>query len=355
MSNLTPHDTFFCAAFADPRHAASLIRSALARDPAYAALIPHIAWDQLRRVEASVVDAADQGFRVDLLFEAPFVTADGTVIPILFTPIFEHKSYLDRLTAWQSLRYQVRTIDWQRDQPGRHNSWPIVITIVVYHGSVPWTAPRDMRDLFVLPDSLPTELRHAIRSLLPSSRYLLHDLRDCSEGYGDDTHLSLVAFLAVQALKDMARADAERLRTWLQRNSKFLARVLATPRDRAFYGALIWYLMNTTKVEPEVLKQTLYTVLPDNDHEEWLSPFQRMLRDQRAEGLAEGRAEGEARGKADGSKSALAAALLQLLTGRFGTIPEATRSRILSADAVHLQAWFAKAIHAHSLEEALTD
>jgi len=60
VNDLTPHDTFFCAAFADPRHAAGLIRSAMARDPAYAALIPHIAWDQLRRVEATVVDAADR-------------------------------------------------------------------------------------------------------------------------------------------------------------------------------------------------------------------------------------------------------------------------------------------------------
>ena len=355
MTDPTPHDTFFCAAFADPRHAASLIRSALARDPAHAALIPHIAWDRLRRVEATVVDAADRRFRVDLLFEAMFVAADGTEIPILFTPIFEHKRFLDRLTAWQSLRYQVRTIDWHRDQPGRHNSWPIVITIVVYHGDVPWTAPRDMRELFALPDSLPRELRHAIRGLLPSSRYLLHDLRDCSEVYGDDTQLSLVAFLAVQALKDMPRADMERLHGWLQRHQRILARILATPRDRAFYGALIWYLMNTTKVEPEVLKQTLYTVLPDNDHEEWLSPFQRMLREQRAEGLAEGRAEGEARGKADGSKSALAAALLQLLTVRFGPIPDATRSLIHAAETNQLQAWFAKAIHATSMDEALVE
>ena len=109
----------FGAGLADPGHAASLIRSALARDPLHAALIPHIAWDRLRRVEATVVDAADRSFRIDLLFEAPFVTPDGTAIPILFTPILEHKSYLDRITAWQSLRYQVRTIDWQRGQPGR--------------------------------------------------------------------------------------------------------------------------------------------------------------------------------------------------------------------------------------------
>ena len=351
MNDLTPHDTFFCAAFADPRHAAGLIRSAMARDPAYAALIPHIAWDQLRRVEATVVDAADRSFRVDLLFEAPLVTSDGTAIPILFTPIFEHKSFLDRITAWQSLRYQVRTIDWQREQPGRHNSWPIVITIVVYHGSVPWTAPRDMRDLFVLPDSIPSDARHAIRSLLPSSRYLLHDLGACPEEHGDDAQLSLVAFLAVQALKDMARADAERLRAWLQQHRHHILRLLGTTADRAFYGALIWYLMNTTKVEPEVLKQTLYTVLPDNDHEEWLSPFQRMLREQRAEGLAEGRAEGEARG----SRTALATALLHQLTQRFGPIHDSVRSRIQSADTNQLEGWFANVLDAKTLDEVLVD
>ena len=196
-----------------------------------------------------------------------------------------------------------------------------------------------MRDLFVLPDSVPSDSRHAIRSLLPSSRYLLHDLSDCSEEHGDDTHLSLVAFLAVQALKDMSRADAERLRTWLHRYRKFLSLVLDTPRDRAFYGALIWYLMNTTKVEPEVLKQTLYTVLPENDHEEWLSPFQRMLREQRAEG----------------SRTALATALLHLLTQRFGPIPDSTRTRIESADTQQLQGWFARVLDAKSIDDALAD
>ena len=98
--------------------------------------------------------------------------------------------------------------------------------------------------------------------------------------------------------------------------------------------------------QPEVLKQTLYTVLPDNDHEEWLSPFQRMLREQRAEGLAEGKAEG---------KTVLASTLLQFLNRRFGTIPDATRSRIQSADTNQLEGWFAKAIDATSIDEALAD
>ena len=102
----------------------------------------------------------------------------------------------------------------------------------------------------------------------------------------------------------------------------------------------------TSERQPEVLKQTLYTVLPDNDHEEWLSPFQRMLREQRAEG----RAEGEARGR-----TALATALLHLLTQRFGPIPESTRTRIEAADTQLLQGWFAKVLHAKSIDEALAD
>ena len=107
----------------------------------------------------------------------------------------------------------------------------------------------------------------------------------------------------------------------------------------------------TSERQPEVLKQTLYTVLPDNDHEEWLSPFQRMLREQRAEG----RAEGEAEGKAEGSRAALASALLQLLTQRFGPIHDSTRLRIQSADTNQLEGWFANVLDAKTLDEALAD
>ena len=100
-------------------------------------------------------------------------------------------------------------------------------------------------------------------------------------------------------------------------------------------------------------------MLPDNDHEEWLSPFQRMLREQRAEGLAEGRdegrAEGRAEGEARGSRTALAIALLHLLTQRFGLIPDSTRTRIESADTQQLQGWFARVLDAKSIDDALAD
>ena len=99
----------------------------------------------------------------------------------------------------------------------------------------------------------------------------------------------------------------------------------------------------TSERQPEVLKQTLYTVLPDNDHEEWLSPFQRMLREQRAEGLAEGKVEGSR------------AALLQLLTQRFGPIHDSTRLRIQSADTNQLEGWLANVLDATSIDEVLVD
>ena len=96
-------------------------------------------------------------------------------------------------------------------------------------------------------------------------------------------------------------------------------------------------------------------MLPDNDHEEWLSPFQRMLREQLAEGLAEGREEGRAEGEARGSRTALASALLQQLTQRFGPIHDSTRLRIQSADTNQLEGWFANVLDAKTLDEALAD
>ena len=91
----------FRAAFADPVHAAGLIRAAMALDPGYAAMVPHIAWDRLRRVVATVVDAADRQFETDPMFETPLIAPYGTEVQVVFTAIFEQRSHLDRLTAWQ--------------------------------------------------------------------------------------------------------------------------------------------------------------------------------------------------------------------------------------------------------------
>ena len=135
----------------------------------------------------------------------------GAETVVIFRAILEHKRKMDRQTAWQSTRYQIRTIEWHRSQPGGQDSWPIVITIVIYHGDVPWTAPRELRELFDVPMWLPKKTRTAIRNLLPSGRYVLEvPYSDPRELLGDVLrHGSSVEVLEPPEMRAMLRAELQ--------------------------------------------------------------------------------------------------------------------------------------------------
>ena len=64
-----------------------------------------------------------------------------------------------------------------------------------------------------------------------------------------------------------------------------------------------------------------------------------------------GFAEGEARGKAEG----LAAILSDLLTTRFGTIPDPLTDRIRTADPTQLRTWARRCLDAPTIDDVFAD
>lgn len=69
----------------------------------------------------------------------------------------------------------------------------------------------------------------------------------------------------------------------------------------------------------------------------------------REEGREEGRQEGREEGRTEGVTSCL----IQVLSSRFGDIPEETRQRIEAACEADIRAWFDRALHADTLEDAI--
>ena len=330
-----PHDSLFRFAFEDPRHAAPLIRTAMARDSRYAAMLPYIAFDEMRRIDASVVDAADRPFETDLLFEAPIRVPGDEEQRVVFVPIPEHKRHMDRGTAWQSMRYQIRAIDWYRSQPGCSNRWPLVITIVFYHGDEPWTAARDLRDLFELPEHLPPPVRAGIRSLMPSGTYLLDDLRAAADEDYDERKMPLVAHVAVQFLKHLARSDLNDLERHLTRLRAFLVGLMELPNGRPFLGALFWYLMVTTTAAPSEVRETIKNVIPKPTGDVMLNALQRDYRRVLEQGLAE--------------------VLVRLMTKRFGPPSESHLASIGRASIAQLEDWTLRVLDAATADEVVRD
>ncbi len=339
MDPSRPHDSLVRQAFGEPQNAAGLIRIAIGRDPDLAPLLPHVAWERLQRVDATVVDAADRPFFTDLLFAAPLLGPDGAETVVMFRAILEHKRKMDRQTAWQSMRYQIRTIEWHRSQPARQDSWPIVITIVIYHGDVPWTAARDLCDLFDVPSWLPPQTQVTIRNLLPSGRYLLEDLCAQPDEPFDQRKLTLIAHVALEFLKHLPRCDLDTLRLHLLRLREHLIEIWSLPDGRPFLGSLFWYLMATTTSQTEGVRETIRTVLPEPVSNEMLNPLQNLLLEREQAGKAEGEAK----------------ALLRVLELRFGAVPADLRSRAQHATLEQLDRWLDRALDVARVEDVFAD
>src|SRR5690606_16857012 len=102
----------------------------------------------LEAVGESFVDDELRQTQSDLVFTVPLVAGGAAVVYLLF----EHKSYADRLTVFQMLKYVVR-INERRLREGL----PLccVVPLVVYHGPTGWNVARTIDQLIDVPLPLP--------------------------------------------------------------------------------------------------------------------------------------------------------------------------------------------------------
>lgn len=117
--------------------------------------------------------------------------------------------------------------------------------------------------------------------------------------------------------------------------------------------------------DSRILKEALMEIVPGDEHHVMSKAGREMLAqayeeakaegkvegiaEGRAKGRAEGMAEGIAEGRTEGERLGLAAALMRLLTRRFGEVPEPVRTRIDAAGITELDGWLDAAIDAPSL------
>lgn len=301
MTMANPHDRYFREVFSDPAIVADLLRNYLPA-PVLAALN----LNTLALQQESFIDEDLRQHFTDLLYTVE--RQDGAPAHVYI--LFEHKSYADRLTSFQLLRYLVRI--WERLLRQGEPLAPI-IPLVFYHGVEAWNAPRRFGDLLAAPD--------ALAAYTPHFAYELLDLSALPEDAIKGEVLLRAILLAFRSvlrpnvgvrLFDMVRLLSELTpeRSALQYIETLLRYLVAAPSD------LTVEQIRTVLATVEKEKQTML-----------ISPAaQQWLEEGREEGRQEGREEGRAQGKRQ--------MLVDLITYRFG----APDSALLAAlDACSLE------------------
>ncbi len=163
MSN--PHDALFKGILGDPEHARGVLRAIV--PPAVAEAID---WPTLTRQAGGFVDQALREQHTDLLYSATW--RDGS--EVLMYLLFEHQSTVpsDGLMAYRLLRYQVQIWErWRLEHP-EAKALPMIIPLVLYHGTAPWPEQRSFDALL----AVPAAVRPAVEPYLVRFAYLLDDL-----------------------------------------------------------------------------------------------------------------------------------------------------------------------------------
>lgn len=334
------HDALFALVFGTVEQAAELLRCQLPASTAGA-----MDWSTLRRVEASFVGADLSKRHADLLFT---VLMGGR--PVLLHVILEHKSGSDRFTVLQLLRYRVRVWDrWQQDHPDA-TSLPPVLTLVVHHGPVPWSAPRTLRDLVDLGE-VPVPVADFVLAQQPEAPFLLLDIAALSEAELSDLRLSVVADLTLRFLQFLRTRSVDEAAGDIARWQHAMQALLEHPRGQEVLAALFSWLLAGVPRRDEALRTVLAAVGDRTTRQTMKSMLDDLLEQGFARGLAKGHQEGHREGLQEGRRDGLLAALLGICEARFGAVPAPVLERFHGADEASLAAWTIRAATSASLDQ----
>jgi predicted transposase/invertase (TIGR01784 family) len=323
-----PHDALFRAVLGKPEHARGVLRSVVS-----AALAEALDWPTLALHPGSFVDLALKEQHSDLLYSAAW--RDGGELLVYF--LFEHQSAPSKggLMAYRLLRYQVRIWeDWNAEHPNA-KTLPMIIPIVMYHGTTSWLEPRLFGDLL----DVPAGVRPAVAPYLIQFKYLLNDLSEISDDeLRNGAMLSALAKLVAICFKHArTRRDfAKILARWMD-----VAREVArAPNGLKALAQVLCYILEVNEhVEREALEALLEREIGPEAKEATVTIGQQLREEGRQEALHR-----------------LQAVLLRLLRQRFGNeVDVHVERRVAAASLDQLETWTERVLSAATLAELLAD
>ncbi|MEZ6188595.1 MAG: Rpn family recombination-promoting nuclease/putative transposase [Planctomycetota bacterium] len=322
MTVPTPHDSFAQAVFSDPAQAAVVFEAVLP-----VSLIQHLDLAQAE-LRPSLFKADDlHERRADFLFKVPLAGEDAYLLALL-----EHQSREDFSLAARLLVYAGRALDrHMRENPGARRL-PAVIPVVLYHGERGWTAPRELFDLYALPD----ETKCALRGYVPNLRFFLDDLsqlEDADLRARPGPVLARLALLVLRHAQELRRAKDPA--TTLRALAASLSDLLQQVQDRTGRTVVVRYMLEIVELEPEVGQEILLRALPGRVKEDVVTAADKL------------RAQGEVQG--------MRRLLLLQLQESFAPLPPEAEQRIASASESELVVWSGRVLRAQSLAQVFAD
>ncbi len=296
MSELSnPHDHFFRQVLARPEAARDLLLNYLPSEV--------VAWLDLSSLDLrkdSFVDGNLREHFSDMLYQVKLKDERAAYVYVLL----EHKSYPDKLVAFQLLRYLVRI--WEQALKEGESSLVPIIPLVVYHGKAAWSAGLDFDSLFGGPEEL--------KPYWPAFQYELCDLTAYSD---EEIRGQVILRTGLLLMKHIFQDDLE----------ERLPEILVLLRDLGEQRSGLEYLetilryvaQGTDRVTEKGLQETVEGVLAAEGGEAMRTLAEKWLEQGREQGLKQGMEQGLQQGMQQGLREGLLSGIELGLELKFGS------------------------------------
>ncbi len=182
------HDKFFQETFTRKEIAESFLKHYLPEQ-----LIPHINFGSLSIIKDSFIDKELLEHFSDILYTVGFKKTD-----IYIYLLFEHKSYKEKLVAFQLLRYMVKIWDQHLKQHPKTKKLPAVFPMVLYHGKTEWKIPENFQSV------IQKDAVSLLKEYIPEFSYRLYDISHMSD---DEIRGGVLGRIVLMIFKYIFRPD----------------------------------------------------------------------------------------------------------------------------------------------------
>ena len=292
-----PHDNFFRAVFTREDNARDLLLSVLPQG-----ILGLLDLRSIKVEDTTLIDNKLSERHSDLLIRTSLRGA-----PVLIYILVEHKSYPDRWTLFQLLKYLVRIWERKRSQHGKRKTLPSIIPVIFYHGTRRWRLPLNFSSYFVPEDRL--------EPYIPEFHPVMVSLQQVEDR-------KLQGRVMVQIALKTLKHSLGNLRSYLV---EILRSATSLPMDaehRAFLSQLLEYIIEGCKdIEEQDVEQVLLSIGSREAREAYMTVAEQLIERGRREGKREGELQGKLLDKQE--------VLLRLLAQKFGAVADVDKRKIM--------------------------
>ena len=221
---VNPHDKFFKGMFSRKDEARDFFVNYLPKE-----ILKLLDLERIEIVKDSFIETELKEYFSDILYKV-YLTGS----PAYLYMLFEHKSYPDRLTVLQLLEYMVKIWRLHLNQNPMGEGLPIIIPLVVYHGSEVWRYGTKLSGLL----SGPVE---SLADYIPDFQFLLYDLTRYRD---DDIKGMIVSRVGLLVMKHIF---SDNLPEVLVRVMELLAELSDKKRALDYVETIIRYVINASE------------------------------------------------------------------------------------------------------------